>query len=131
MSEYASISCRDPLLIAIIDDNAADLVSLKQLLDAEPPRRFHSFEIRSFESGEAFLASADTHPYTLILIDIYMNGMTGVETIRRLRKQNATASVVFLTSSTQHYPDAFSVHAFDYIVKPLTAEALARLLSVR
>ncbi len=58
-----------------------------------------------------------------------MNGMTGVETAKFLRKQDKNCIIIFLTSSSEHMPDAFSCHAFEYIQKPFTTERIVQVMT--
>lgn len=62
-------------------------------------------------------------------MDVYMNDMSGVACCERLREQDPECLIIFLTTSGEHMPEAFSCHAFDYIQKPLTRESLWKSLS--
>ena len=55
--------------------------------------------------------------------------MTGVDAIRALREKDRKAYVIFLTDSHDHMPDAFSVHAYSYIIKSDLKETLPRVLN--
>lgn len=57
-----------------------------------------------------------------------MGEQNGIETAAALRKNGNSCIVVFITTSTEHMPNAFSVHAFDYIVKPIEKEKIFRVL---
>ena len=60
----------------------------------------------------------------LILLDIYMSGSSGIETVRKLRDMGNTCRIVFITSSQEHALEAFGVDAFSYLVKPVSEETL-------
>ena len=55
--------------------------------------------------------------------------MTGVDAIRALREVDRKAFVIFLTDSSDHMPDAFSVHAYSYIIKRNLQTELPRVMS--
>ena len=95
--------------IAIVDDLAAERALLKDRLEQQLHRRNVQADILEYESGETFLEAARKAPFTAAFLDIYMNGMTGLE--------------------------GFQVRALHYLVKPfteadidaLTDELLARV----
>lgn len=83
-----------------------------------------------FLSGEAFLSSPlCREERTAVLMDICMDGMGGVETVRRLRQENPVCPVIFLTSSAEYAWQVFPVHPFDYLLKPLKTEELERVIA--
>ena len=60
---------------------------------------------------------------------IYMPDMDGIETAKKLRELTEKTFLIFMTASEGHYPDAFSLHAFDYVTKPFTLERIDNLIS--
>lgn len=56
--------------------------------------------------------------FDIILLDIYMPEMTGIELARSLRENNNDCQIIFLTTSLAHAIEAFSLHAAHYLVKP-------------
>ena len=77
--------------IAIVDDLAADRALLKDRLEQQLHRRNVQADILEYESGETFLEAARKAPFTAAFLDIYMDGMTGMEAAKKLRKTNTTA----------------------------------------
>ena len=90
----------------------------------------HNYEISTsiFDSGEAFLQNFIPNKYDIVFMDIYMEGMSGVRTARRMRALDNEVILIFLTSSDEHMPDAFSCHAFDYLLKPAKPERVYRVM---
>lgn len=88
-----------------------------------------SLEISLFESGAAFLSTFFSHKYSIILMDIYMNEINGIETVKQLRAKDPASVVIFLTSSTEHCWEAFPLHVFDYMIKPFDQNSLFKVLS--
>ncbi len=121
--------------IAIVDDLAAERALLKDRLEQQLHRRNVQADILEYESGETFLEAARKAPFTAAFLDIYMDGMTGMEAAKKLRKTNTDCLLVFTTTSTDHALEGFQVRALHYLVKPfteadidaLTDELLARI----
>ncbi|THD50686.1 ATP-binding protein [Phenylobacterium sp.] len=111
------------LKILAVDDNAVNLLVLDQLLAS------FSHEVAKASSGAEALARMEERPFDLILLDIQMPGMTGVEVLQQLRGQagpNRNAPVVALTADVtsggrQRYLDlGFTEHS----PKPIQIQAL-------
>ena len=79
--------------IAIVDDLAAERALLKDRLEQQLHRRNVQADILEYESGETFLEAARKAPFTAAFLDIYMDGMTGMEAAK-LRKPNTDCLLV-------------------------------------
>ncbi|MDE5854853.1 MAG: LytTR family DNA-binding domain-containing protein [Ruminococcus sp.] len=115
--------------IAIVEDVLREAIKLETILKSLSEKLLISFDISIFSSGEEFLNIFKKDDFQIIFMDIYMNGMTGVETAKFLRKQDKNCILIFLTSSSEHMPDAFSCHAFEYIQKPFTTERIVQVMT--
>ena len=115
--------------IAIVDDLAAERALLKDRLEQQLHRRNVQADILEYESGETFLEAARKAPFTAAFLDIYMDGMTGMEAAKKLRKTNTDCLLVFTTTSTDHALEGFQVRALHYLVKPFSEEELSALLA--
>ena len=115
--------------IAIVDDLAAECALLKDRLEQQLHRRNVQADILEYESGETFLEAARKAPFTAAFLDIYMDGMTGMEAAKKLRKTNTDCLLVFTTTSTDHALEGFQVRALHYLVKPVAVEKLSAVLS--
>lgn len=80
--------------IAIVDDLAAERTLLKDRLEQQLHRRNVQADILEYESGETFLEAARKAPFTAAFLDIYMDGMTGMEAARTLRKTDTDCLLV-------------------------------------
>lgn len=69
--------------IAVCDDLAEDRENITQLLSEYTDKNNLYVKIEEFSSGEAFLSS-DTSVYSLVFMDIFMSGMNGMETAKKL-----------------------------------------------
>lgn len=81
-----------------------------------------------FASGEAFLEHFEPALYDIIFLDIYMSGMTGMETARRIREEDANCSLLFVTTSPDFAIDSYDVNATYYLLKPVNEEQVTRAL---
>ena len=115
--------------IAIVEDMHVDSEILKaQLMDYASANRL-KLDIDCFESAEELLADYQPLKYTVIFLNIYfLNGMDGTEAAEKLRTEDNFTLLVFLTSSKDHMPNAFKVHAYDYIEKPIDSTRLYSMM---
>ena len=115
-----------PVKIAICDDAAEDIAQLSAALSAYDPL----FEITSFTSGKMLMDESLEAGFTadLLFLDIYMPGIDGIQTAQEIRAMQKDLKIVFLSSSKDHYPQAYEVFAFNYIVKPFDRARLYAVL---
>lgn len=107
--------------IAVCDDLPEYRERLKELL--APYAAPQGLQITEFCRGEDLLAScAEGKCWDIVFLDIEMDGMTGIETGKRLRKQQRDAIVIFVTSYVSYVSDAFRQDAFQFLVKPVQEE---------
>lgn len=114
--------------IVIVDDRPEERESLKTLLKEYTSINSLEIVLHEFPGGEDFLAEYAPFTYTVVFLDIYMEGMTGVETAEKIRETDTDTPVIFLTTSREHMGNAFSIHAFDYIEKPVDREKLFKCM---
>ena len=114
--------------IAICDDLENERQTLRNALTDFFDREGMQVQLCEFTSGEALLKSYAPDTYALVFLDVYMGGITGVETAQRLRQLDPNCLMVFITTSLEHGADAFDVDAFHYLVKPLNVEKLEAVM---
>lgn len=114
--------------IALVDDVQMEMERIKIILKNYAATNSLNIEIDSFSSGEEFLSAYEPFRYSIVFMDIYMNGMSGVDVAKRLRTLDPNAILIFLTGSADHMPDAFRCHAFDYLQKPAKPKDLYRVM---
>ena len=115
--------------IAIVDDLETERALLKRRLERQLSLRGAEAEILEFDSGESFLAAQKERRFTAAFLDIYMEGLSGMDAARELRKTDADCLLVFTTTSTDHALEGFQVRALHYLVKPFSEEELSGLLT--
>lgn len=114
--------------IALVDDEPAFLEEMSGLCRDFAAENRLLLEISIFTGAEGFLAAYREEGFSLVFLDIFMSGLSGIDTAKRLWEQDSACLLVFLTSSRDFMPDAFSCHAFDYLMKPLSRERAFRVL---
>ena len=103
-----------PMGVLVVDDEAPFRLLMKSQLAASGHR------IECVESGEAALECLAAHAFDVILLDLRMPGLGGLETLRRIREAGAPCEVVVLTGAPD-YDDcvaAMKLGAFHYLRKP-------------
>jgi DNA-binding LytR/AlgR family response regulator len=98
----------------IIDDNEMARMSLKQLADRIDDLTIVAECASAFEAYNLLL----TEPVDILLLDIEMPGMSGLELTKNL--VNKRPVIIFITSKKEYASDAFDLNVVDYIIKPVT-----------
>src|ERR1041384_8401351 len=104
-------------MILIVDDEAGVRESLRFLLDPH-------FRVQVVPGGKAALQVLLRETVDVLLLDLTMPGIGGVETLARIREVDEAVEVVIITGygSYQSAVDALRLRAFDYITKPLDSK---------
>ncbi len=110
--------------VVIVDDEPLARTRLRELLSAQPGV---SIVAEAGDGHAALHACAEQLP-DLVLLDIAMPGIDGLETARHLAAFEPRPAVVFCTAFDAHALSAFDAAAIDYLVKPVRAERLAAAL---
>ena len=114
--------------IAFCDDDLTERQALCSLLSDWSFKAGTPVSVSDFDSGEALLCADEAQPFDAVILDIYMPGLSGVETARLLRARRETLPIVFLTSSADHYAEGFALAACHYLIKPIDQEKLAEVM---
>ncbi len=109
--------------IAICDDEVTTLHQIKKYLKGYPKV---DFVIDEFVTGEALLSCKKQ--YEIILLDIDMKGINGIETARQIRLSDKKVKIIYVTNYSDYTSFAFEVHAFAYLLKPVKVEELYKQL---
>jgi DNA-binding NarL/FixJ family response regulator len=114
--------------VLLIDDHALFRAGMSLLFQRIDPK----VQIAEADSLEAALAQqvADTHPFDLILLDLALQGMNGLDGLRPLQKKFANVPVVMVTGSAQHdaMNEARAKGARGYLIKTTAADAMMHAL---
>ncbi len=115
--------------IAIVDDDPTIRISLRHFLHKWHIETGLDLSMTEYDNGEEFLEACREGSFDIVFMDIFMEKKNGIDTATDMRKRDKNVVLVFLTSSTDHMPDAFSVHAFGYLIKPLLPNKLYQVMN--
>jgi DNA-binding LytR/AlgR family response regulator len=112
------------LKIAIVEDNGEEQKQLCELLRTYEKTHDCPMEIRMYSDGSEIL---ENYPagVSLILMDIDMKQINGIEAARQIRTFDANVILVFITNMVQYALAGYEVEALDFLVKPLDDYKLA------
>ena len=113
-----------PLRIMVVDDEPLAVERLQLLL----ARVEGASVVGTANDGEAALRIAEAVTPDLVLLDIAMPGMDGIDVARALSESRVDPAVVFVTAFDNFAVSAFDVAAIDYLMKPVQPERLERAL---
>lgn len=118
------------LKIAICDDDNAQRKYLSDLADAWAKRNRHLIRIKQYADAKSFLFDySEEKDFDILLLDIEMPGMNGIELARSIRHDNTTVQIVFITGYYEYFSDGFDVSALHYLLKPTDEEKLRAVLN--
>ena len=127
--KFGKIRYNTCMNIAIVDDDRTETDAITGIIKEYAQRCGEKITIRTYPCGEEFVDDYRPYYYTAVFMDIYMEKMDGIETAARIRSADSNVAIIFLTSSNTHMPDAFMVHAFDYIPKPAKSDRIFKALN--
>ena len=115
--------------IAVCDDNPTDSAYVRSLLDFWAKERKISIQAEIFPSSEAFLFRyAEDKTFDFLLLDIEMGSMDGVTLAKRVRREDQSLQIFFITCYSDYLADGYDVSALHYLLKPVNQEKLSSVL---
>lgn len=115
--------------IGICDDESSLLALLMKYVKEWSSLRMIDCDIDTYASAEAFLfAYEDMAQYDLLLLDIQMQEMNGMELAKKLRSKKEEVSILFITGVKDYVFDGYSVDAISYLLKPVEKDRLMECL---
>jgi DNA-binding LytR/AlgR family response regulator len=108
----------------LVDDESPARGELRYLLASHPEVEIVGEAATATEA----LALAASIRYDVVFLDVELPGMTGLEAARLVLDRRERPAIVFVTAHERYAADAFAVEAFDYLVKPVEPERLARVV---
>ncbi len=105
--------------IAICDDQTCYTEAARTLLEQWGSSHNIPLTILSYNNGDALIKAQREQPLDLIILDVLMPLLNGIDTARELRSKDQTVPIIFLTSSKEYAVDSYDVQAFHYLMKPL------------
>jgi len=110
--------------ILVVDDEP----SMRRML--EILFRQEGFEVRAAASAEEALVALAAEPFSVVVSDIRMPGLSGIDLLRKLREEGGDAEVILVTAyaSTESAIEALKLGAFDYVTKPFQVDELLHIV---
>ena len=116
--------------IAICDDSDEDRQYVFDMINRWAAVEGYFVNVKMFPSAESFLFNyEDESDYDILLLDIEMGAMDGVTLAKRLRKDNETVQIVFITGFSDYISEGYDVAALHYLMKPLKEDKLCSVLN--
>src|SRR5438045_3135631 len=111
--------------LLLIDDEADVQYSFRRLFDSP------EIELTAASSGEEGLKLIPKVKPDLVIMDVRMGGMSGLDTLRRIRETNAKLPVIMMTAygTTQTAIEAMKLGAYDYLLKPFDVPKLKQIIA--
>lgn len=112
--------------ILVVEDN-------KKILESISKELKYSFEVETCEDGEEALFIVNQNIYDLIILDLMLPGISGIDILKNMRSNNIDTPVLILTAKEDldNKVEAFTIGANDYLTKPFYIEELvARIYAI-
>lgn len=116
--------------IAICDDDLLYMNQVKEMIEKWGKEHHEDVSIYLFNHGDALINSYQKSHIEVILLDIIMPLLNGMETAHEIRKNDSVVKIIFLTSSPEFALESYDVKASGYLLKPTTYEKLCSLLKI-
>ena len=117
------------LNIAICDDEQNQIKYVKDIVSEWAEVKKHISVFSEFPSAEAFLFDyAENQNYDILLLDIEMAKMNGIDLAKKVREGNNRVQIVFITGYPDFMSEGFEVAALHYLMKPVKREKLLSVL---
>ena len=113
-----------PLRVLIVDDEVELVTALKERLT------LRGFQAEGVTTGAAALRFLENNPCDVVLLDVKMPGLGGLEVIEQIKTHWITLEVILLTGhgSARDDEDGMALGAFDYLMKPVKIDELVKTL---
>lgn len=105
--------------IAVCDDEKQFVDAICPLLKQWAEKNSIKLTLYRFNNGDDLIAAHRNICMDLIILDIIMPLLNGMDAARELRKENQAVPIIFLTSAKEFAVDSYEVKAFHYLIKPV------------
>lgn len=114
--------------IAICDDNSLEIARISAFIDTYIRENAAPLTYKTFQSATELISNVSTVNYNILLLDILMPGINGMQAAQEIRSFDEGVKIVFLTSSPEYAVESYAVKAYDYILKPVSKHKLFSIL---
>lgn len=106
------------LKIAIVDDEQVYIDQIQEYIGQYGQEKNREIQTEAFSDGDGLLADYSRR-FDIILLDIEMDEMNGMDVAREIRKTDQNVVLVFITNMAQYAINGYEVGALDYVLKPI------------
>ena len=113
--------------IACCDDKKEEIELIKNCIDnwkEKPSDVFFTY----FSDADTLIRSHTHSPFDILLLDIVMPLLNGIEAAREIRQMDQNVKIIFLSSSSEYGVESYTVQASNYLLKPFTETQLISCL---
>ncbi len=107
------------LQIAVVEDVESDREILVSYLERYKDESKQDLTVRCFSNASSFI-NDDQMEFDIVLMDILMPDMNGMDASRKLREKDESACLIFVTNMADFAVEGYQVNALDYLLKPVT-----------
>jgi DNA-binding NtrC family response regulator len=110
----------EAMKIMLVDDEERFLSTTKKLLEKK------GYSVMTAAGGEAALTSLGNHTVHVVILDVKMPGMDGIETLKEIKRRYPLVEVIMLTghATVESAIDGMKCGAIDYLMKPIGVDEL-------
>lgn len=117
------------MTIAVVDDENIQQMLIAQMISMWADRTNNKVAIQTYDSAESFLFSYEVDKSAdILLLDIQMKSMDGVELAQKIRSENEEIQIVFITGIPDFMAEGYEVSALHYLMKPLKEDKFYSVL---
>jgi DNA-binding NtrC family response regulator len=111
----------DPGKILVVDDELSVCKSIKRILEKK------GYDVDMIQRGKDALDMIERDPYEVMIVDLKMPGMDGIEVLKNVRERHPEIMVLIITgfASVESAVEAMKLGAFDYVAKPFSPDELS------
>lgn len=117
-----------PITISVCDDENEQIMLLRRLLMKWAADKPFAVDIKEYDSAESFLFDYADDPCDLLLLDIEMKALGGMELARKLRSKGDMLPIIFITGYDDYISEGYDVEALHYLMKPVDEQRLFGVL---
>ncbi len=105
--------------VALVDDDACDRQSLREYLERYAREHNAVIQVKEFSDGDEIIEKYAAN-YDMVLMDVVMNYMDGIQAAERIRDMDGEVLILFISNKPQFAWKGYDVEALDYLLKPIT-----------
>lgn len=114
--------------IAVCDDDEREVFHIGKLIAEYQASRNKNIDCRYYTNGTDFLCELRGGEYDLVLLDVLMPGVSGIQVARELRELDKNVKLIFVSASPEFAVESYNVAAYHYLLKPVDADSFFALL---